>query len=69
MEADAAWLALCAREARLGGRLFLGSTSTGVQCAAVCRMRTPQRERCRFFDTNAPARMAGLKRLLVARPA
>ena len=68
MQADAAWLALCAREARFGGRLFLGSTSTGVQCAAVCRVRTPQRERCRFFDTNAPAQAAACRPCLKCRP-
>jgi AraC family transcriptional regulator, regulatory protein of adaptative response / DNA-3-methyladenine glycosylase II len=51
----AAYLALCARDARFDGRLFVGVTSTGIYCRPVCRVRTPKRENCRFFDTPAQA--------------
>ena len=48
-DADAAYQALIARDARFDGRLFVGVTSTGVYCRPICRVRTPRRENCRFF--------------------
>ena len=68
MEADAAYLALCARDARFDGRLFVGVTSTGVYCRPVCRVRTPRRENCRFFDTRAQAEAAAFRPCLKCRP-
>jgi hypothetical protein len=56
--ADAAYLALKARDARFDGRLFVGVTSTGIYCRPVCRVRTPRRENCRFFATRAQAEAA-----------
>ena len=58
LDADAAYLVLKARDARFDGRLFVGVTSTGVYCRPVCRVRTPRRENCRFFDTRAQAEAA-----------
>jgi AraC family transcriptional regulator of adaptative response / DNA-3-methyladenine glycosylase II len=52
---DAAYQALRAHDARFDGRLFVGVTSTGIYCRPVCRVRTPRRENCRFFDTRAQA--------------
>ena len=68
MEPDAAYLALCARDARFDGRLFVGVTSTGVYCRPVCRVRTPRRENCRFFDTRAQAEAADFRPCLKCRP-
>jgi AraC family transcriptional regulator of adaptative response / DNA-3-methyladenine glycosylase II len=65
---DAAYLALCARDARFDGRLFVGVTSTGVYCRPVCRVRTPRRENCRFFDTRAQAEAAAFRPCLKCRP-
>ena len=65
---DAAYLALCARDARFDGRLFVGVTSTGVYCRPVCRVRTPRRENCRFFDTRAQAEAARFRPCMKCRP-
>ena len=65
---DSAWLALKARDARFDGRLFVGVTSTGVYCRPVCRVRTPRRENCRFFDTRAQAEAAAFRPCLKCRP-
>ena len=68
IDPDAAYLALCARDARFDGRLFVGVTSTGVYCRPVCRVRTPQRENCRFFDTRAQAEAAAFRPCMKCRP-
>jgi methylphosphotriester-DNA--protein-cysteine methyltransferase len=47
-----------------GCALFVGVTSTGVYCRPVCRVRTPRRENCRFFDDPR----AGRSRCLPALP-
>ena len=68
IDADAAYRALLARDARLDGRLFVGVTSTGVYCRPICRVRTPRRENCRFFDTPAQAEAAAFRPCLKCRP-
>ncbi len=68
LDADAAYLALKARDARFDGRLFVGVTSTGVYCRPVCRVRTPRRENCRFFATRALAEAAAFRPCLKCRP-
>ncbi len=68
LDADAAYLAIKARDARFDGRLFVGVTSTGVYCRPVCRVRTPRRENCRFFDTRAQAEAAAFRPCLKCRP-
>ena len=65
---DSAWLALKARDARFDGRIFVGVTSTGVYCRPVCRVRTPRRENCRFFETRAQAEAAAFRPCLKCRP-
>ena len=68
LDADAAYLVLKARDARFDGRLFVGVTSTGVYCRPVCRVRTPRRENCRFFDTRAQAEAASFRPCMKCRP-
>lgn len=68
LDADAAYLAVKARDARFDGRLFVGVTSTGIYCRPVCRVRTPRRENCRFFDTCAQAEAAAFRPCLKCRP-
>ena len=68
LDANAAYLALKARDARFDGRLFVGVTSTGVYCRPVCRVRTPRRENCRFFDTCAQAEAAAFRPCMKCRP-
>lgn len=68
LDADAAYLALKARDARFDGRLFVGVTSTGVYCRPVCRVRTPRQENCRFFGTRAQAEAAAFRPCMKCRP-
>ena len=68
LDADGAYLALKARDARFDGRLFVGVTSTGIYCRPVCRVRTPRRENCRFFATRAQAEAAAFRPCLKCRP-
>ncbi len=68
LDAAAAYLALKARDARFDGRLFVGVTSTGIYCRPVCRVRTPRRENCRFFDTRAQAEAAAFRPCMKCRP-
>ena len=68
LDADAAYLAFKARDARFDGRLFVGVTSTGIYCRPVCRVRTPLRKNCRFFDTRAQAEAAAFRPCMKCRP-
>jgi AraC family transcriptional regulator, regulatory protein of adaptative response / DNA-3-methyladenine glycosylase II len=68
LDADSAYLALKARDARFDGRLFVGVTSTGVYCRPVCRVRTPRFENCRFFATRERAEAAAFRPCLKCRP-
>ena len=65
---DARYRALCSHDARFDGRFFIGVTSTGIYCRPVCRVRTPRRENCRFFDHAAQAEKAGFRPCLRCRP-
>ncbi|MCM5678225.1 helix-turn-helix domain-containing protein [Schlegelella sp. S2-27] len=67
-DADAAYLALKAHDARFDGVLFVGVTSTGVYCRPICRVRTPRRENCRFFASAAQAEAAAFRPCLKCRP-
>src|ERR1700752_1662289 len=67
-DADAASLAVKARDARFDGRFFVGVTSTRIYCRPICRVRTPRRENCRFFDTAAQAEAHHFRPCLKCRP-
>lgn len=64
----AAYRALCARDARFDGRLFVGVRTTGIYCRPVCRVRTPLQRNCRFFGSPAQAETAGFRPCLKCRP-
>ena len=68
LNADAAYQALTARDARFDGLWFVGVTSTRIYCRPICRVRTPKRENCRFFDTPAQAEAAAFRPCLKCRP-
>ncbi|MGY4829708.1 DNA-3-methyladenine glycosylase 2 family protein [Sphaerotilaceae bacterium SBD11-9] len=68
LDADAAYQVFKARDARFDGRLFVGVTSTRIYCRPVCRVRTPKRENCRFFDTPAQAEAAAFRPCMKCRP-
>ncbi|MGE3179162.1 MAG: AlkA N-terminal domain-containing protein [Vicinamibacterales bacterium] len=60
--------ALCGRDARFDGRLFVGVRTTGVYCRPICPARTPKREHVQFFPTAAAAQEAGFRPCLRCRP-
>jgi len=68
MDDDACYRALCTRDARFDGRLFVGVKTTGVYCRPICPARTPRRENVRFFPSAAAAQSAGFRPCLRCRP-
>jgi AraC family transcriptional regulator of adaptative response / DNA-3-methyladenine glycosylase II len=68
LDDDASYQALTARDARFDGRLFVGVTSTHIYCRPICRVRTPRRENCRFFETPAQAEAQAFRPCLKCRP-
>ena len=68
IDGDAAYRVLLARDARFDGRLFVGVTSTGVYCRPICRVRTPARRNCRFFESPAQAEAQDFRPCLKCRP-
>jgi AraC family transcriptional regulator, regulatory protein of adaptative response / DNA-3-methyladenine glycosylase II len=68
IDPETAYQALTARDARFDGRWFVGVTSTRVYCRPICRVRTPRRENCRFFETPAQAEAAAFRPCLKCRP-
>lgn len=65
---DACYLALAARDVRFDGLFFTGVTSTGIYCRPICRVRTPKRSNCLFFNGAAQAEQAGFRPCLRCRP-
>ncbi len=68
LDADSAYRAIVAHDARFDGRLYVGVTSTGVYCRPVCRVRTPLRRNCRFYANAASAEAGGFRPCLRCRP-
>jgi AraC family transcriptional regulator of adaptative response / DNA-3-methyladenine glycosylase II len=68
LDDNASYQALTARDARFDGRLFVGVTSTHIYCRPICRVRTPRRENCRFFETPAQAEAQAFRPCLKCRP-
>jgi len=62
------YAAICARDSRFDGVVFVGVTTTGVYCRPICPARTPRRTRCRFFRSAAEAERAGFRACLRCRP-
>lgn len=57
-----------ARDARFDGVFFVGVSTTGVYCRPICRVRTPGRDRCSYFENAASAEAAGFRPCLRCRP-
>lgn len=57
-----------ARDARFDGVFYVGVSTTGVYCRPVCRVRTPGRDRCSYFENAAAAEAAGYRPCLRCRP-
>lgn len=68
LDARACYRALCGRDVRFDGRLFVGVRTTGVYCRPICPARTPKREHVQFFPSAAAAHEAGFRPCLRCRP-
>lgn len=67
-DGDTCWEALGMHDPRLDGLFFVGVSSTGIYCRAVCSAKRPKRENCTFFKTAAEAEAAGFRPCLKCRP-
>ena len=65
---DICYTALKAKDPRFDGRFFVGVSSTGIYCRAICPAKVPKRENCTFFPTAAVAEAAGYRPCLKCRP-
>lgn len=65
---DRYYEALKARDARFDGQFFVGISSTGIYCRAICTARTPGRDRCTFYANAAAAEAAGYRPCMRCRP-
>ncbi|MGH9937639.1 MAG: Ada metal-binding domain-containing protein, partial [Blastocatellia bacterium] len=61
LDHNSCYQALVTHDPRFDGVLFVGVTTTGVYCRPVCPVRTPRRDRCRFFANAAAAENAGFR--------
>ena len=68
IDSEAAYLAICARDARFDGVFYTAVSSTGIYCRPVCRARVPLKRNCRFFEHAAQAEQAGFRPCLLCRP-
>jgi len=68
MDPEQFYQALISRDARFDGRFFVGVSSTGIYCRAICPARKAKRENCTFFKSAAAAESAGFRPCLRCRP-
>lgn len=68
LDHDRCYRALCTKDERFDGRIFVGVRTTGVYCRPVCPARTPKSANCEFFRSAAGAAEAGYRPCLRCRP-
>lgn len=68
LDPDACYRAICTRDARFDGRVFVGVHTTGIYCRPICPARTPKRENVSFYASAAAAQEAGFRPCLRCRP-
>ncbi|AKU96969.1 ADA regulatory protein [Labilithrix luteola] len=67
-DADARYQAMLAHDRRFDGVFFVGVSTTGVYCRPVCRVKTPRRSSCTFYESAAAAEKAGYRPCMRCRP-
>ncbi|MEM7467933.1 MAG: AlkA N-terminal domain-containing protein [Pseudomonadota bacterium] len=60
--------ALCAKDVRFDGRIYVAVKSTKIYCRPICRAKTPKIENCDFYSLPAMAEKHGYRPCLVCRP-
>jgi AraC family transcriptional regulator of adaptative response / DNA-3-methyladenine glycosylase II len=68
MDLTACYRAICTRDARFDGRLFVAVKTTGIYCRPICPARTPKLENVSFYPSAAAAQEAGFRPCLRCRP-
>jgi len=68
LDHDHCYEAMKARDARFDGVFYVAVSTTGIYCRPVCTVRTPGRDRCRFYANAASAEAAGYRPCLRCRP-
>src|SRR5258707_1848422 len=68
LDHDACYRAICTRDARFDGRLFVAVKTTGIYCRPICPARTPKFENVSFYPSAAAAQEAGFRPCLRCRP-
>lgn len=68
IDAEEAWDAVQARDARFDGRFVYAVRSTGVYCRPVCPSRRPRRDSVAFFDDPDAAEKGGFRACRRCRP-
>jgi AraC family transcriptional regulator, regulatory protein of adaptative response / DNA-3-methyladenine glycosylase II len=58
---DLCYRALCSRDARFDGHIFVAVTTTGIYCRPICPARTPYVQHVRFYPCAAAAEAAGFR--------
>lgn len=66
--AEAAWQAVCARDAERDGSFVFAVATTGVYCRPSCPARRPLRRNVRFFALPREAEAAGFRACKRCRP-
>ena len=60
LDHEACYRAICTRDARFDGRLFVGVKTTGIYCRPVCPARTPRRENMQLLPVGRGGAGGGL---------
>lgn len=60
-DSDLCYRALCSRDARFDGRIFVAVTTTGIYCRPICPAPTPYAHHVRFYPCAAAAEAAGFR--------
>lgn len=68
LDHDAFYRAICLRDARFDGKVFVGVKTTGVYCRPICPARTPRAQNVVFYFSAAAAQEAGFRPCLRCRP-
>ena len=68
LDNDTCYRALLSRDARFDGVFYIAVASTKIYCRTICRVKTPLRKNCTFYQTAAEAEAAGYRPCLRCRP-
>jgi AraC family transcriptional regulator of adaptative response / DNA-3-methyladenine glycosylase II len=68
LSVDQYYQAVLTRDVRFDGRFFVAVKTTRIYCRPICRVKTPLKKNCRFFNYAAAAEAAGFRPCKRCRP-